>query len=102
MRTMIFCILGLLLAPVCAMAVSPFDGTWRPDPQLPSPSRKPDSVQLLAGFYDCRACDPPYKVKADGRDQLIPNNPVYDSMSIAVLDPHTVKGIAKKGGAQVG
>jgi hypothetical protein len=102
MRMLLSGVLGLALLPAFAAAPSPFEGTWRPDPQLPSATRKPDSVQLAAGIYDCKACDPPYKIKADGRDQRVPNNPVYDTMSITVLDPHSVKGIAKKGGTQVG
>lgn len=87
-------------APV---AVAPaFEGTWRPDPRLPGATRRPETVQLVSGFYDCKGCDPPYKIKADGRDQTVPGNPVFDTMSITMSDPHTVKGIVKKNGVAVG
>ena len=56
----------------------------------------------MGGIYDCSGCRTPYKIKADGRDQAVPDNPVYDTMAINVVDPHTVKGIAKKNGTQVG
>lgn len=90
------------LAAATAALLPAFQGTWRPDPQLPSAARKPETVQLVGGFYDCKACDPPYKIRADGRDQNVPGNPVYDSMSITALDPHTVKGTPKKNGTVVG
>jgi hypothetical protein len=89
-------------AAVPAAAAPAFAGTWRPDPQLAGANHKADTVQLAAGIYDCKTCDPPYKIKADGRDQTVPGNPVYDTMSITAIDPHTVKGIAKKNGNIVG
>jgi hypothetical protein len=100
-----FCLL-LALTPGFAAApspgASPFEGTWRPEPQLPKPNAKPDSIQLSGGIYDCSGCRTPYKIKADGRDQAVPDNPLYDTMAITVVDPHTVKGIAKKRGTPVG
>jgi hypothetical protein len=109
MRTAVSTVMMLMLACVAAAAASGsspiapgFEGTWRPDPQLPSANRKAETVQLVGGFYDCRGCDPPYKIKADGRDQSVPGNALYDTMSITTVDPHTVKGIAKKGGNAVG
>ena len=108
MRTILSTVATLMLAsgagaaaPTSSIAPA-FEGTWRPDPQLPSANRKPETVQLVGGFYDCKACDPPYKIKADGRDQSVPGNQLYDTMSITAVDPHTVKGIAKKGGNAVG
>jgi hypothetical protein len=103
MRTVLTLLMALMLTPALSAAPpTAFEGTWRPDPQLPSPTRKPETVQLVSGFYDCKACDPPYKIKADGRDQAVPGNPIYDTMSITAVDPHTLKGIAKKNGTQVG
>ena len=102
MRTALPLLFTLALAPASSSADSVFDGTWRPDPQLAGPSHAPQTVQLVGGFYDCRACDPPYKIKADGRDQAVPGNAVYDTMNITVADPHTVQGIAKKNGNAVG
>jgi hypothetical protein len=96
-----FC-MALAMAPGFGAAPSPFEGTWRPDPQLPNATAKPESIQLVGGMYDCGGCRTPYKIKANGRDQAVPDNPVYDTMAISAVDPHTVKGIAKKNGTQVG
>jgi hypothetical protein len=99
---LVYLLTATVNAAPSTVAAPAFEGTWRPDPQLPSATRKPETVQLAGGVYDCKACDPPYKIKADGRDQAVPGNPIYDTMSITALDPHTVKGTAKKNGTAVG
>ena len=94
-------LLGLMsLSPIC-VAQSVFSGTWRPDPQVFSPTRKPDVVELANGVYDCNTCEPPYKIKADGHDQALSGNPYYDTLSIRTADDRTVTRIAKKGGKTV-
>jgi hypothetical protein len=91
-------VLGMVgLAPV-AISQSMFTGTWRPNPQVFSPTRKPDVVELANGVYECRSCSPPYKVKVDGHDQAIEANPNFDTISLTVVDDRTVSTIAKKGG----
>jgi hypothetical protein len=102
MRAAFTVLMTLALTPLLAASPGAFEGTWRPERQLPGPNSKPEAVQLVGGIYDCRGCNPPYKIKADGHDQAVPENPIYDSMSISALDPHTVKGVAKKNGTQVG
>lgn len=94
-------LLSSLLLVSTVVAQSMFDGTWRPDPQIFSPTRKPDVVELVNGTYDCRTCTPPYQIKADGTDQAIVGNPYYDSLSLRVLDERTVSRTAKKGGKTV-
>jgi hypothetical protein len=90
-------LLGLMsLSPLC-VAQSVFDGIWRPDPQVFSPTRKPDIIELADGIYNCQTCTPPYKIKADGQDQAIPGNPYYDILNITTADDRTVTKIAKKG-----
>jgi hypothetical protein len=84
-----------------AAAQSLFAGTWRPDPQRPPPGAKPDTIQLLNGEYECQSCSPPYRIKADGADHPIPGNPRYDTLSIAVVDDHTLAKTAKKAGNTV-
>jgi len=92
---------GLLsLSSPCA-AQSVFNGTWRPDPQIYSPTRKPDVFDLANGTYDCQTCTPPYKIKADGHDHAISGNPDYDTLSITLVDDRSVKKVAKKGGNTV-
>jgi hypothetical protein len=93
--------LGLVSLSPLAVAQSVFNGTWRPDPQTFSPTRKPDVVELDNGVYDCQTCTPPYKVKADGQDQSISGNPYYDTLSVTTIDDRTVLKTAKKGGKAV-
>jgi hypothetical protein len=71
---------GLISLPGLCMAQAIFNGTWRPDPEIYSSTRKPDVVELANGVYDCQTCTPPYKIKADGHDQAISGNPYYDSI----------------------
>jgi len=92
---------GILSVPPLCAAQSVFDGTWRPDPQIYSPTRKPDVFDLANGTFDCQTCTPPYKVKADGRDQALSGNPYYDTLGITVVDDRSVKRIAKKDGHTV-
>jgi len=93
-------LLAYVLFSANAMAQGLFAGTWRPDPQRPEPGAKPDVIQLLDGEYDCQSCTPPYKIKADGVDHPIPGNPRYDSLSIVVVNDHTISKTAKKSGAK--
>lgn len=93
-------LLGLATGPI-AQAQSPFDGTWRPDPQKANPKRKPEVYQLNAGMYACQSCEPPYSVKADGMDHAVAGNPSYDSVSVTAVDAHTVTRVAKKSGKPV-
>jgi hypothetical protein len=88
------------LAPA-AMSQSVFNGTWRPDPQVFSPTSKPDVIELANGVYECRSCSPPYKIKVDGHDQTIEANPNYDTLSLTVVDDWKVSKIAKKNGKVV-
>jgi len=88
------------LASFCP-AQSIFNGTWRPDPQVFSPTRKPDIVGLTQGIYDCQTCAPPYKVTANGHDQALSGNPYYDTLSITIVDDRTVLKIGKKGGKTI-
>jgi hypothetical protein len=92
---------ALMFLPALAGADSPFDGTWRPDPQKPNPTDLPDSVSLRSGIYECQSCKPPYTVKADAQDQPVTGNPLYDTVSIAVTDDRTLIKRAKKGGKTV-
>jgi hypothetical protein len=94
-------ILGLILTPALGTAQSAFNGTWRPDPQRPGPGEKPTVVELIEGHYECKSCAPPYNIKSDGHDQPIPGVPYYDTLSVTVVDQHTVLKTAKKGGQTV-
>jgi hypothetical protein len=95
--------LGAAFSLVCAAAwaQSPFDGTWRPDPQRAGPNEKPDEYLLTGGTYECRSCTPPYKVAADGHDHPVAGNPRYDTLSVQLIDDRTIAKIAKKQGQTV-
>jgi hypothetical protein len=93
--------LGLMSLSPLGIAQSVFNGTWRPDPQTFSPTRKPDVVELANGVYECQTCTPPYKVKADGQDQSIAGNPYYDTLRITAVDDRMVVKAAKKSGKTV-
>jgi hypothetical protein len=94
-------LLGLLAVSPVGVAQSVFNGTWRPDPQTFSPTRKADAIELINGIYECRTCTPPYKVKADGTDQPITGNPYYDILRVTVIDDRTIQKLAEKGGKTV-
>lgn len=95
-------LLLLLLAPVLASAESPFDGTWKSDLSKVQMPKKPDVFLLQNGRYQCKTCLPPVDIKADGRDQKVAGSPYLDSMSITVVDDHTIEETDKKGGKVVG
>jgi hypothetical protein len=95
-------VFGALLAlSSLAVAQSPFDGTWRPDPQKASPAQKPDVFEVSQDLYQCTSCQPPYAVKPDGADHAVAGSPYYDTLSITIVDAHTVSKLAKKGGSTV-
>ena len=93
--------LGLMTLSPLGIAQSVFNGTWKPDPQIFSPTRKPDVVELANGVYVCKTCEPPYTIKADGHDQAISGNPYYNSLSVKAIDDHAARMTAKKDGKVV-
>jgi hypothetical protein len=86
-----------LSVPIAARAQSAINGTWKLDVgALPFP--KQTNVWILQrGRYQCKSCKPPIDVKADGSDQPTPGQQ-YDTISVRILDGHTVRLIEKKNG----
>jgi len=80
------------------LAAEPFTGTWKIDVSKAKFSQKPDKIELANGTYKCLTCDPPVTVKADGRDQPVTGHPGYDTLSVRILDDHTVESLGKKAG----
>jgi hypothetical protein len=79
------------LASTAALAAGPFDGTWKiqlDSVQLPS---KPAVYELKQGVYTCASCVPPVSVKADGTAQKVSGHGYYDTVTVQVIDAHTVQ-----------
>jgi hypothetical protein len=93
--------LGVVSIPGIVGAQSAFDGTWKVDLASATPASKPDVFILQGGMYECKTCNPPYKIKADGTDQAISGNPYIDTVAIKVLDGHAIEETDKKGGKVV-
>ncbi len=91
-------LLALLFLPVVAMAQSPFDGTWKADMSSFQWPAKPDVLLLQNGMYGCKTCAPPIHIKADGTDQKVTGYPYFDTLSVKVIDDHSVEDTAKKDG----
>ncbi len=93
--------IGLLVAfltPVSARAQSAFDGTWKFELSTAQFPKKPDVYLLQDGMYSCKTCVPPIEVKADGQDQKVSGYPYFDTISVKILDDHTIEQTNKKDG----
>jgi hypothetical protein len=100
-KMLLFRLLIALLVSVPAIAQSAFDGTWKFNLSDAQFAKKPDVLLLQDGMYHCKTCVPPIDVKADGQDQPVTGHPYFDSMSVKVVDDHTVEEIDKKNGKTV-
>ena len=87
-----------LLIPTIALAKSPFDGTWKTRLDSYQFSGKPDVYEISNGMYDCKSCAPPYKIKADGTDQPVPDHAYLDQESVKILSASTVQITDKQAG----
>jgi hypothetical protein len=98
-------ILAAAFAAVCIPATvaaqNVFDGTWKLDISKFTMPEKPDEYYLVNGFYECRTCDVPFKVKADGTDQPISGSPYIDTVAFKVVNDHETEETDKKGGKVV-
>jgi hypothetical protein len=91
----------LLLLSGSAWAQSGFNGTWKADLKTAQMGKKPDVYVLKDGMYECKTCMPPYKVKADGKDQSVSGHPYFDSINVTVVNDHETKEVDKKNGKVV-
>jgi hypothetical protein len=92
---------ALLLTPVFAMAQSALNGTWKIDMNKVEFPKKPDVFLLQNGMYECKSCNPTYKIKADGSDQTVTGHPYVDTIAIKVDNNHQISETDKKGGKVV-
>jgi hypothetical protein len=95
-------IFTLLFSGTSMLAQSAFDGTWRmntKDAQFHSTEK----MMLKDGMYNCYTCDPPVKdFKADGQSHPTTASPYYDSVTVRVINDHSVEFIATKNGKPEG
>jgi hypothetical protein len=91
-------LLAIVLLPVVAAAQSPFDGTWKQDLSQSKVQMKPLVYLLQDGMYHCESCPAPFTIKADGQDQKVSGMAWLDTVSVKVVDDHTIEVIRKKDG----
>src|SRR5882762_598914 len=89
-------ILIVLTIPTESNAQSNFDGTWKVDFNAVMP-KKVNVWLLQNGRFRCTSCNPTIEVKADGQDQPVKGQP-YDTLSVKIIDPLTIREIEKKNG----
>jgi hypothetical protein len=100
MKQYVYCALFALMAlcaATTAKAQSPFDGTWKTDLAQTKFSPKPLAFYISQGWYHCVTCNPTFDVAADGQEHAVTGQS-YDTISVTIVDPHTISVMTKKGG----
>jgi hypothetical protein len=87
-----------VVVPAGAVAASPWDGTWKARQSSMKTTGNPDRFELSNGMYSCESCAPPYKIKADGTDQPIPDHAYVDVEAVKVVSTSSVELTDKKAG----
>ncbi|HTU33467.1 MAG TPA: hypothetical protein VMF66_06660 [Candidatus Acidoferrum sp.] len=95
-------LLAVLATPALAMAQSVFNGTWKMDVKTAKFDSKPQVLLVQNGTYECKSCNPPTRIKADGMDHAVDGNPYVDAFNAKVLDSRTILVAAKKNGKTIG
>jgi hypothetical protein len=88
-------------ATTTAAAADAINGTWKADLASIQFDQKPDEYLLKDGQYSCKSCAPSYTVAADGAFHPV-SLPYADSMSVKVVDDHSIQRESKKGGRTIG
>ena len=89
-------LLALCLFSTDARSQSAFDGTWVIDTGKNEnlESEKPRVLSVADGVFR----DGDRKLNADGSDQKVPPTGYWDTVSVRIVDEHTVEVISKKAG----
>ena len=90
-----------LLAPLIASAQSALDGTWKARLDSATFAGKPLVQVLNKGMLECSSCVPPFKVKADGKDQKVTGHDYFDTVAVQSTDPTSVDITFKLGGTVI-
>lgn len=91
----------LFLLPMLTWAQSPLDGTWKIDMSKSKLPKKPDVYLLQNGMYECKSCNPPVNIKADGQFQKISGDPYRDALMVKVVDDKHIEMASQKEGKDV-
>lgn len=95
-------VIPTIVIPTMAIAAqSPFDGTWKTRLDSMQFSGKPEVYDISNGMYECSSCAPPFKIKADGTDQPVPDHAYVDTESVTIVSPASIEITDKKGGKVV-
>jgi hypothetical protein len=96
MKAASLALLFVALFPTVVRSQSPFDGTWviDTDKNKNLASEKPRVLSLSDGVF--REGD--RLLKADGNDQKVPATGYWDTVSVRIVDDHTVQLTSKKAG----
>lgn len=78
--------------------MSVFDGTWRPDIQRPGDDAPAEELRIDGETYECRSCDPPFSVPADGQPHPVAGQR-FDTVAVTVVDERTMRRVAWRDGA---
>lgn len=95
MKTGTVLLLLLPLLPSACRSQSPFDGTWVIDTSEDDLAAEKPKMFLLAD-ETFRSGDS--VLKADGNDQKVPATGYWDTVSVRIVDDHTVEVTSKKAG----
>jgi hypothetical protein len=83
------------------VAPTAIEGTWKIDRNTIRLPTKAIDLLVQDGKFQCKSCDPPFAVKADGSDQAIPGQPASNTIAVKILDPRSIQQTRKKYGRVV-
>jgi hypothetical protein len=84
----------MLLSPVASLAQSLFDGIWIIDTNTTQIPQKPNVYLLAKGMFLWADTE----IRADGTDRKVPETGYWDTISVRIVDVHTMEIISKKVG----
>lgn len=94
MKASLILLTSLLLFPGRVVAQSPFDGTWVIDSAENADHSKEKPLVFLLADGVLRTGE--RVLKADGKDHEVPPTGYWDTMSVRIVNDHTVEVVSKK------
>jgi hypothetical protein len=77
--------------PTLAVAETPFAGTWVIQPELTTFAQRSMTVMIERGIYKRSDCTTALEVPADGSEQAVKGQPLFDHMSVRIVDSGRVE-----------